>query len=1095
MSHPKKLLASTLIAAALIPLATATATTSQNPSVVYNNDGTVNCVMNGYRFSDPSGYAPANSCFHTIPQGGLENLPPALAEVNPNLTEQDLVNVENTSVLSPGSQIGQDTYSHQPLTGNEPISPLSKEMTANFQQSNYMINHWSTGENAGQIGDARYAAHENIPVYTVDSSNPHQNYIWIQARDPRATSVPGYDRIMAGKIPFPKWALKDRGWSGDKSVAIYDKATGIWRSMYYFGGIGEDGKFVNTTANPDTPLQHTEDGLPIYTYASGGYILGEPDFQGLGYNNYWATLQGGTSSVAGMANELTQIGVDEIRAGEINHAISMTAADYYTSPASFPAKQSDGRINMIVSEGSGVLDGSEYSKRFRVSSFASGKIDTALNDRYRRAMLALDAKGVIDIDDNFNIVSSKISADTDTKALAKELGLDRVHETHAEFVKRYLAEGDMLQVTDAPMPYTPKTGQRFTIPADVDVEALADKHGLSEFDRMRLRAIQKYGGILTDRNGYVHAFNLEAAASYAPYAREGKNVYLEDPEIVEKLKGSNSHAFPWQAVVWIDENFTGWEGDTGVKDTSQHWNMEVEEGQLPTVYLPDSYNDQVYAGQDVYLNPNAQAIMPRGMMFHAPWFKAEYVSPQVAHHHEMSWNFRAGSAPEDARQVLELNTVGYMKVDSTLGRLNSYVKSTSFNLDNPTAGSTLQNKVLQSAELSDAYRTEWNVATVDPASPIARTDTAKVVRGQSTVIDPMANDEAYMGAKAHERTAAQYEDGWGRITLVNENGEDVSSLTSDGVTYTVISDNKIVVDAGSADLGFVKPVQYKTLRFGQGATLAGFAASAPAGQVASQWSAPGTIQAQVYSSFGAEAPVVDEPTPTPTAEPTVAPEPTAEPTIEPTVEPSAIPTDAPTAEPTQAPSVEPSMQPTVEPTVAPEPTAEPSLAPSAAPTAEPSSDPTAEPTVEPTEAPEPTDPIQPVTDPSANPTDMPVPTFEPTDRIEPAAPAPEETAPSDNPVEQAPVENTAGDSTPAEEQVVSVENIPAPSVTTPAGVVPDTGIEGQAVAAADSTTQAAEAGTQPGKGPGVAVVVAVGLVCCVAIGGGAYAYRSRRAKS
>lgn len=1074
MSRPKKLLASTLIAATFLPLAAATANTAQNPSVSYNKDGTVNCVMNGYRFSDPSGYAPANSCFHTVPQVGLENLPPALAQVNPNLTEQDLVNVENTSVLSPGSQIGRDTYSHQPLTGNEPVSPLSKEMTANFQQANYAINHWSTGENAGQIGDARYAAHENIPVYTVDSSNPHQNYIWVQSKDPRATSVPGYDKIMAGKIPFPEWALKDRGLSGDKSVAIYDKATGIWRSMFFFGGLGEDGKFVNTTANPDTPLQHTEDGLPVYTYASGGYILGEPNFQGLGYNNYWATLQGGTSSVAGMANELTQIGVDEIRAGEINHAISMTAADYYTSPASFPAKQSDGRINMIVSEGDSRLDGSEYAKRFRVSKFSSGKIDTALNDKYRASIQVLANRGYIELDEHFGIVSSQITLDTDAQAFATEHG---VSATHVRNVQQYLEEGDMLYVSDAPLPYTPKTGQRFTIPADVDVEALADQHGLSQFDRMRLRAIQKYGGILTDRNQFVHAFNLEAAASYAPYAREGKNVYLEDPEIVEKLKGSNSHAFPWQAVVWIDEDFTGWEGDTGVKDTTQHWNMDVEEGKLPTVYLPDSYNDQVYAGQEVFLDPTAQAIMPRHMMFHAPSFHADYQSPQVSDHHDMSWHFRAGSTPEAARQVLELNTVGYVKVDSTLGRISQYVDSMTFNLDNPTVGSTLQNKVLQSAELQKAYRTEWNVATVDPSAPIARTDTAKVVRGQSTVIDPMANDEAYLGAKAHERTATQYENGWGRITLVGENGEDVSSLTSDGVTYTVTADNKVVVDAGSADLGFVKPVQYKTLRFGQGATLAGFAASAPAGQVASQWSAPGTIQAQVYSSFGTGVPVVDEPTPAPTAEPTV--------------------------EPTEAPSVEPSVQPTAEPTVAPEPTAEPSPAPSVAPTAEPSSAPTAEPTVEPTDAPsveptqapEPTDPIQPVTDPSANPTDMPVPTFEPTDRIDPAAPAPEETTPSANPTEQTPAESSTGEANPAEEQVVSVENIPAPSVTTPAGVVPDTGIEGQAVAAADSTTQAAEAGTQPGKGPGVAVVVAVGLVCCVAIGGGAYAYRSRRAKS
>lgn len=1070
MPRPKKLLASTLIAAAFIPLATATASTSQNPAVVYNADGSANCVKNGYGFSDPSGYAPAHSCFHTVPQEGIENLPPALAEVNPSLTEQDLIDVENTSVLSPGSQVGRDTYAYQPLTGNEPISSVSKEMTANFQESNYAISIWSTGENGGQIGDVRYGAHENIPVYTVDSSNPHQNYIWVQATDGRAVNVPGYDKIMAGKIPFPEWALKDRGRSGDKSVAIYDKATGIWRSMFFFGGIGEDGKFVNTTENPDTPLKHTEDGLPIYTYSSGGYILGEPNFQGLGDRNYWATLQGSTSSVAGMANELTQIGVDEIRAGEINHAISMTAADYHEHPPSFPAKQSDGRINMVVSEGSKALDGSEYSKRFRVSKFSSGKIDAGLNDKYRSSVQFLANRGFIELDKNFGIVSSQVSVDTDAQAFATQHGIP---VNHIRTVQQYLAEGDMLYVTDAPLPYTPKTGQRFTIPADVDVEALADKHGLSEFDRMRLRAIQKYGGILTDRNAFIHAFNLEAAASYAPYARYGKNVYKEDPEIVEKLKGSNSHAFPWQAVVWIDEDFSGWEGDTGVKDTTQHWNMELEEGQLPTVYLPDFYNDQVYAGQEIYLDPNAQAIIPRGMMFNVPWFTAKFEAAEVAQHHDMSWHFQSGSTAEDARQVLELNTLGYTVVDSTLGRLgNTNIDTTTYNLNNPTVGTTLRSK-LREAGLEEAYRTKWNVATVDPASPIARTDTAKVARGQSTVIDPMANDEAYMGAKAHQRTAAQHENGWGRITLVNENGEDVSSLTSDGVTYTVTTDNKVVVDAGSADLGFVKPVQYKTLRFGQGSTLAGLAASASDGQVASQWSAPGTIQAQVYSSFGTEVPVVDEPTPAPTPEPTVAP--TVEPTVAPSVEPSVVPTDVPTAEPTA------------------EPSPVPSVAPSAEPSSEPTVEPTVEPTTEPTVAPEPTDPVQPVTDPSANPTDMPVPTFEPTDRIEPEAPVTEETTPSSEPAEQAPVENPEGELPVAEEEIVSVENVPAPAVTTPAGVVPDTGLEGQVVAAADPTTQAAEADSQPVQGKGVVVVVA--LVCLAAIGAGAGAYRSRHAKS
>ena len=63
-------------------------------------------------------------------------------------------------------------------------------------------------------------------------------------------------------------------------------------------------------------------------------MLAKPNFGGVGEDNYWLTLKNGTSSVVGLANELTQIGVDELKAGKINHMVSITAADYAAMTAS-----------------------------------------------------------------------------------------------------------------------------------------------------------------------------------------------------------------------------------------------------------------------------------------------------------------------------------------------------------------------------------------------------------------------------------------------------------------------------------------------------------------------------------------------------------------------------------------------------------------------------------------------------------------------------------------------------------------------------------------------------------------------------------------
>lgn len=1030
----RRLTVGTLTASLLLPLLAPSAMANSNPAVEYNPDGSVRCVKNGWGFRPTDGYAPALSCFNTAPVGGVENLPAALAEVNHSLTIEDLETVENTSVLSPGSQIGADTYAAKPLTGKEPVSALSREMTADFQASNYAFNSWSTGENAGQVGDAQYAAHENIPVYTVDSSNPYQNYIWVQATDPRATSVPGYGQIMAGKIPFPKWALKDRGRSGDKSVAIYDKATGIWRSMYFFGGVGQDGAFVDTTENPEVPLAQTADGLPIYTYASGGYILGEPNFQGLGEKNYWATLQGGTSSVAGMANELTQIGVDEIRAGVINHAISMTAADYDTHPASFPAKQSDGRVNMVVSEGDARLDGSEVSKRYRVSSFASGKIDTASNDRYRRALEAMAEQGLVTLSGDYSILSSTITQETDVQALAAKHGLDRRLTGYAADVVQYLAEGDMLTVSDAPMPYIPKTGQRFTIPADVDVEALADAHGLSEFDRMRLRAIQKYGGILTDRNAAVHAFNLEAAASYAPYAREGKNVYLEDPEIVQKLEGSNSHKFPWQAVVWLDENYAGpSKGDNGVKDLSTPYKLEAKDGQAPVAYLPDSYNDQVYAGQSIFMDPTNLAILPPATMFHAPWFTASYDEQSVSHRHDEAWQYKAPNQAHGLKTVAELNTTGFVKVDPVLGRMDrATLHPDEASISTPGAG-------LVSLREAAGKRTTWNVETVDRTSPIARTDTVQIVQGQVTVFSPLDNDEPYFGAKAKQRATHQKDSSWARdLVLVTDDGQHVKELTAGGVTFTVTANHQVRVDATSAQPGLPPAIRYQWLRAGQDSTL-----GRAAGYSNGTWSSAGFIQGQVFTSgpdAQASAPETAEPSPEPT---TPAP-------------------PVPTTEPTAVPSAQVPVAP-VEPSL-------PVVPPAEEPTAEPSTTPTLPvPTVEPTQQPEPSPSKQ---EPSVSP----VPSPSATDSGQ------ETSRPTPSQVQSTPATTVPSDVAEYEKGGTStVEVLPAPT-TTPSlgtGLVPETGLEGQQVEAqADSQAEEKSQGFNP-------ALIAVGTLLTVGVLGAA----------
>ena len=52
-----------------------------------------------------------------------------------------------------------------------------------------------------------------------------------------------------------------------------------------------------------------------YHVPSGGDMLAKPNFGGVGEDNYRLALKNGTFSVVGLANKLTQIGVDELKEG------------------------------------------------------------------------------------------------------------------------------------------------------------------------------------------------------------------------------------------------------------------------------------------------------------------------------------------------------------------------------------------------------------------------------------------------------------------------------------------------------------------------------------------------------------------------------------------------------------------------------------------------------------------------------------------------------------------------------------------------------------------------------------------------------------
>lgn len=745
-----------------------------------------------------------------------------LAPVNSSLTKAQLTTTENTSPLS--GKLAHDSFAAQKLTGTEAVAPNSSEISRTFlEYSADAGNHpITTAINAGTVRKDRsqtVGGNDNIPTLAVNSANPYQEYVEVVSRDQRVNANAENKRILTGGIPIPKWLAEDHGLSGDQSVALYDEATGIWRSYFKFVKDADAQTYTSTArvqvggGNASTPssakIQYETVGrgnagqtvtvkapvsidvksgkartsypiargakfrlaknvpgasidantgvitykipagtrgtvdIPVavdypatYHVSSGGYMLAKPNFGGVGEDNYWLTLKNGTSSVVGMANELTQIGVDELKAGKINHMVSITAADYAAMSASFPAKGTDGKLDM-----------SKY-------------------------------------------------------------------------------------------PNAPRAGQRGFLPASFDVEEyLANTgHADDQLTRMILTAMKEYGFILTDHNLFTNAFNLEAASSYAPYARQGKNVYKEDPQLAAMFanfvpSGFTGNQFPWQQVQWMPVNYTesaenSAGRNTASADTSVKFSFPADsygktgEGS-GVIYQPAEHHATIYSGetavaQSVHqshkISPNYryardynfQEIEQTPNFRPSRWVNKEKVNTAGGQFSSTETGIRFASNGKTGTFSIDLNTHEVTGTTWDLRRDNGSKIIVNRTGKAPARMSDVKAKKGAAAQL---YSIPLKVHVVDRNSPIAREDSVALYAGTTQNVAVLNNDEASFGAFSRGETVKKLE-------LLNQHGQVVSSYSDEYGTYRVVNlpdgTQGIAVTAKSKQ-GFAPLVRYRAV--------------------------------------------------------------------------------------------------------------------------------------------------------------------------------------------------------------------------------------------------------------------------------------------
>ena len=835
----------------------------------------ITCVDAGYRtvptLANLTNIAPGPTC-HWTPDQQAKTID-TLAPVNSSLTKAQLTTTENTSPLS--GKLASDSFAAQKLTGTEAVAANSSEISRTFlEYSADAGNHpITTAINAGTVKKDRaqtVGGHENIPTLAVNSANPHQEYVEVVSRDGRVNANAENKRILTGGVPIPKWLAEDHGLSGDQSVALYDEATGIWRSYFKFVkdadaqtyastarvqvgggnvstpksakiqydnvGRGNAGQTVtiNAPVSIDAKSGNARTSYPIargakfrlaknvpgasinettgeitykipagtrgtvdipvavdypatYHVSSGGYMLAKPNFGGVGEDNYWLTLKNGTSSVVGLANELTQIGVDELKAGKINHMVSITAADYAALTSSFPAKGTDGKLDM-----------SKY-------------------------------------------------------------------------------------------PNAPRAGQRGFLPANFDVEEHLRNtgHADDQLTRMILTAMKEYGFIIADRNLFTNAFNLEAASSYAPYARQGKNVYKEDPQLAAMFanfvpSGFTGNQFPWQQVQWMPVNYTESAENTARREGTQvlpqsnnqaaNSNADAHKIARPVTvrrsavrtpnadrisdadtqaaafsgntasavkfkypsdsygktgtgsgvfYQPAEHHATVYAGetavaQSVHqshkVSPNYryardynfQEIEQTPNFRPSRWVNKEKVNTAGGQFSSAETGIRFASNGKTGTYSIDLNTHDVTGTTWDLRRDNGTNITVNRTGKAPARMSDVKAKRGSAAQL---YSIPLKVHVVDKNSPIAREDSVSLYSGTTQNVAVLNNDEASFGAYSRGETVKKLE-------LLNQRGQAVSAYSDEYGTYRVVTlpdgTQGIAVSAKNKQ-GFAPLVRYRAV--------------------------------------------------------------------------------------------------------------------------------------------------------------------------------------------------------------------------------------------------------------------------------------------
>lgn len=881
---PRKFYAVALATASLIPTTFASAATVGSnpwdnhhgqtaPTKTISSSNGKPCLTTGYRNVplNPDGTTVNAFCFNNSNETN-EKLSP-YAAIDTSKTQEDLYKVQDTGIWGAKQQVARDTFAYQKLPDNTPVLENSQNINSQLLAYDRTINKWLTAENVNRQG----AGQELIPTLTVDSSNPSQEYVEVVSRDNRALTSEATRRLTMGSRPLSLWYLKHPNPSGDRALATYDVATGQWTSMFYVVQeapaqtysttatikVSEDGAVPNvekwmgakdesarkkvnydtayftnapvegktqtvdaqsaqlqavpgekTTAKDGltpvyTPNNHVSpysagdtitvqpyardlkydrdmrypigrgqtfrlvnpvegvsidaktgaitatraavekaggtlnvqieaDWTPVIKYSSGGFMAGIPNFGGLGENNYWLNLASGTSSVVGMANENTQIGIDELRRGKIEHALSVTLPNYQRG-ASFPAKMADGNI-----------DTTKY-------------------------------------------------------------------------------------------PEAPHAGQRWRLPHDFDTDGYLRSRGLDgdKILRMQIEAAKNYGGIVTDRNLATIAFNFESGWSYAPAAREGKNIYMDESvedgwlkKMFDQHNGSNG-AFPWQAVQWLPMNYAELpEGSKGVEDTTVNWATNIAPSDMTVrSFIPDRVHENGYVGHTTHTGRDTRTLTVNNP-FVTPLVMSDFdETPGISgttptdngtiQFEELGLNI--SPVREGVSSTYHLNTGGIMPTDA--GKRWAALKD-----KNDWGGTAVpemdpKKQIIRQAGREDVYANDpktnkwyfakdgskddyaytsirYTVGGVREENPLAASDYPRQMIGTTKIVDVLRNDSTNFGnnngmtltkVKLYDlqgNEVTEYDDGMAKYKVAdvpgkNRQGIQVTTYQKQGFTPTV----------------------------------------------------------------------------------------------------------------------------------------------------------------------------------------------------------------------------------------------------------------------------------------------------------------------